>query len=203
MVDGSGERRNKCIAAPHDGHGGRSSTPNARGANVPVGRLPWTVGCDSGMRIPHRIRRPPRVIGCTANGMNLFNIAHRRMTIYWRSPVSISNVGTRDADKRWPRRSTKKGTRVMRGKQFVMLTALLVGATSTTATAQQGVGGALSAPIGGPPAPTATPGATSGVNPNTGFGSSSAGGSAGTSTGPTNPNSSGAISGMGKTNPRQ
>ena len=92
-----------------------------------------------------------------------------------------------------------KRVRVMRSKQFVMLTALLVGATSTTATAQQGVGGALSAPIGGPPAP----GATSGVNPNTGFGSSSAGGSAGTSTGPTNPNSSGAISGMGKTNPRQ
>ena len=30
---------------------------------------------------------------------------------YWRSPVSISNVGTRDADKRLPRRSTEKGTR--------------------------------------------------------------------------------------------
>ena len=184
------------------GHGGRSSTPNARGANMAVGRLRWTVGCDSGMRIPHRIRRPPRVKDCTANEMNLSNIAHRRMTITgvhpsafrtWEREMPI-NVCLVDQLKR---------VRVMRSKQFVMLAALLVGATSTTAAAQQGVGGALSAPIGGPPAPTATPGATSGVNPNTGFGSSSAGGSAGTSTGPTNPNSSGAISGMGKTNPRQ
>ena len=38
-----------------------------------------------------------------------------------------------------------KRVRVMRCKQFVMLTALLVGATHTTAIAQQGVGGALSA----------------------------------------------------------
>jgi hypothetical protein len=139
---------------------------------------------------------------CTANEMKLFNIAHRRMTITGAHPSAFRtwerempiNVCLVDQLKRVP---------VMRSKQFVMLTALLVGATSTTATAQQGVGGALSAPIGGPPAPAATPGATSGVNPNTGFGSSSAGGSAGTSTGPTNPNSSGAISGIGKTNPRQ
>jgi hypothetical protein len=56
---------------------------------MPVGRLPWTVGCDSGMRIN---RCPPRLKYCTANGMKLFNIAHSRMTDYGRSAVNISSL---------------------------------------------------------------------------------------------------------------
>ena len=36
--------------------------------------------------------RPPRLKYCTANGMKLFNIAHRRMTGYGRSAVNISSL---------------------------------------------------------------------------------------------------------------
>jgi hypothetical protein len=59
---------------------------------MPIGRLPWKVGCDSGMRIPHRIDGRPAMKHGTVNGMKLFNIAQRQMTGYGCSAVSFSSL---------------------------------------------------------------------------------------------------------------
>ena len=77
----------------------------------------------------------------------------------------------------------------MYSKRSILLSALLLVATSTTAFAQY-------AQFGGARPMTSIPEVSPGFTPNVGFGASSAGGSGGTPTGPTNPGSSGAVSGM-------
>ena len=88
-------------------------------------------------------------------------------------------------------RPSKRKDEVMRSKNSILLSALLLAATSTAAFAQHAhFGGAGERPM------ASISEVSPGFTPNVGFGASSAGGSGGTPTGPTNPGLSGAVSGM-------